>query len=121
VLLLAGRMAAFQGLFRRSVRSSSVPEAATTVVGTIRAVGGRPPGLNREIAGTVTATSVSGTRWIATTTATRQFALELPAGTYRFTGTTALVNSGQSECFAPAAVVVVGGKTTQVEVVCSIR
>jgi hypothetical protein len=92
-----------------------------TVVGTLREVGGRPPGLNRQISGTVFALDTSGANWQATTTATRPFMLTLPAGTYGFGGNSPLVNSGQIDCFAPGPVVVVGGKTTQVEVVCSIR
>ena len=91
-----------------------------TVVGTIREVGGPGP-LNRQIPGTVIAANASGTYWQGTTTATKPFSMTLPAGTYRLTGSSPIVNSGQVDCFAPAPVIVVGGKTTRVEVVCSIR
>ena len=92
-----------------------------TVVGTLREVGGPPPGLNRQIPGTVFAADASGANWQAAATATRPFTLTLPAGTYVFTGSSPLINSGQIDCFAQAAVVVVGGERVRVEVVCSIR
>jgi cellulase/cellobiase CelA1 len=106
-----------------SATSSSPTTTPTTgrVVGTVREVGGPAPGLNRQLPGTVTATSRSGRHWHATTTATQPFSLTLPAGTYRLTGTSPLINSGQSECSALAPAVVVGDKTTHIEVVCSIR
>jgi len=93
--------------------------ALGTVVGSVREVGGPSPGLNRPVPAQVFATDTSGTHWRAGTTATEPFSLTLPAGTYRLTGSP-LTNGGQSECVAAAPVVVVGGKTTRVEVVCDI-
>ena len=80
-----------------------------SVVGPVR---GRWPGVNRQVQGAATATRSSEQHRHTTTTATRPFPLTLPAGTYRFTS-----SSGQIDCAAPGPVVVVIGKTTQVEVV----
>jgi len=105
-----------------SASSATAPSTDTTgtVVGTLREVGGPSPGLNRQIPGTVYATDASGTRWLAATTATQPFSLSLPGGTYRLTGRSPLINTGQTDCLPQAPVVVVGGKTTQVEVECGI-
>jgi len=100
-----------------SASSAATSTASTgTVVGTVREIGGPGPGLNIQIPGTVTATSSTGTRWLATTTATQPFWLSLPAGTYRFTGR----SPGQTDCLPQAPVAVTDGRTTQVEVQCGI-
>ncbi len=97
-------------------RYTTFSTATGTIVGTVREVGGPGPGLNIQIQGTVTATSSTGTRWQTTTTATRPFSISLPAGIYRFTGT----SRGQTDCLPQESVVVTGGKTTQVEIQCAV-
>jgi hypothetical protein len=112
--------------FNELARYAAASTATTTyttgkAVGTLQEVGGPAPGLNHQIPGTVVATYV-GIRWgQAKTTASQPFSMTLLAGTYRFTGTSPLINSGQSQCSAATPIVVVGGKTTRVEVVCTIR
>ncbi len=92
--------------------------ATGTVVGTVLAVGGLR--MRRQIPGKVFASDASGAERRATTTATRPFSLTLRVGTYRFTGSSPLINSGRTTCRAAAPVVVVSGKTNRVEVICSI-
>jgi hypothetical protein len=106
---------------QRDTTGSTATSRHTTgiVQGTIRVVAG--VAIDRQVPGTVTATKASGQRWRATTTSTGLFSLTLPAGTYRFTGTSpARLNNAPQQCLAPTPVVVVGGETTQVEVVCDI-
>jgi hypothetical protein len=101
--------------------STATSHTTGAIDGTLRLVAG--VAMNRQISGTVTATSTLGIRTRATTTSTRPFSMTLSAGTYRLTGTSpaARVNNGaQQQCLALAPVVVMGGKTTHVEVVCDL-
>jgi hypothetical protein len=99
--------------------------ATGTVVGTIVEVGGLR--MRRQIPGNVSALDRFGTTRRATTTATRPFSLTLRVGTYQFFGASPFIDGGRwtgvggrSTCQAPAPVVVVAGKTSRVEVICSI-
>jgi len=51
-----------------------------------------------------------------------QFSLEVAPGTYTIVGHSSLVNGGSTECLPKDGnPVAVGGKTTEVEVVCHLR
>lgn len=106
-------------VFRILVGDPPRPLAIGTIAGTLREVGGPPPGLDRAIPGTITAEG--DTTAVATTTNTGDFSIDVPVGTYAVTGTSPLVNDGREKCLAErAAVVVERGRTTHVAVVCSI-
>jgi hypothetical protein len=89
------------------------------ITGSVRAIGGPPPGVNIAITGTVTAVDASGRRWLAPTSGARDFSLSVPAGSYRISGTGVGSNGGRYTC-GPAAtpVIVDSGGTTPVAVVC---
>jgi hypothetical protein len=88
------------------------------MTGSVRAIGGPPPGVDIAITGTVTAVGASGRRWRATTNGTRGFSLDLPSGTYRVSGTGKGANGTGYTCGMPIPVTVAPRATTPVAVVC---
>lgn len=95
---------------------------AGTVKGRLVRVGGPAPGLPVPLPGHVTATATGGTP--AQTVAVGRdgkFSLNLPVGTYHFTGTSPLIASGHATCHAMHTVRVRAAQTiTGVQVICSI-
>ncbi len=91
------------------------------VTGRFVRVGGPAPGLPFSLPGTITARAASGQTFSATAGSNGRFSLSLPPGTYRVTGRSPLMQSGQMTCAAPAALRVTRGKPAgHVTVVCSI-
>jgi hypothetical protein len=71
--------------------------------------------------GTVVARNAAGGQFTATTGKNGLFQLSLPLGTYRLTGHSPLMQSGQMQCTAMRAVHVTKSKSIgNVQVVCSI-
>jgi hypothetical protein len=85
--------------------TSSAPRANGTISGTLRIEGGPAPGVDQAIPGTITALAASG------------YTLELPAGTYRVSGTSPNINNGNDQCVVPMPVTV---KPANVQVVCNV-
>jgi hypothetical protein len=84
-------------------------------------VGGPAPGLPVPLPGTITARAATGQTFTATAGNNGRFKLSLPPGTYRVTGRSPLMQSGQMICPATAALRVIRGKPAHhVTVVCSI-
>jgi len=91
------------------------------VTGKFVRVGGPAPGLPFPLPGTITARAATGQTFTATAGDDGRFKLSLPPGTYRVTGRSPLMQSGQMICAATAAVRVTRGKPAgHVTVVCSI-
>ena len=105
-------------VFRILVGDPPRPLAIGTIAGTLREVGGPPPGLNVTIPGTI---SVAGDATAAATrTSTGSFSVDVPAGTYTVTGTSPMINDGRQQCVTErpvGRVVVVPDRTILVTVV----
>jgi len=86
-----------------------------TLAGTLRAVGGPAPGIDRAISGPITIVDPHGRRWRVRASARHGFAVKLPTGSYQVTG--GGVN-GSIECYGPSRVLVARDQTTRVPVVC---
>ena len=100
------------------VGCGSGSEEAGVVRGTLREVGGPPPGMDRPVVGTVTLTRSNGVR-IRVKTADGRFRVKVAPGTYRLQGTSPLFNSGESTCTG-ARVLVGANRITQADVTCAI-
>jgi hypothetical protein len=87
--------------------------------GTLRMVGGPPPGLNRAVAGTVTITSSTGSHCNLPVVAGGSFEATLPVGSYRVTGHSPLFGGGKYECSGGAVRVTSAGESA-VAVVCPV-
>ena len=107
------------GLSLASCRDGSA-SAQGNVRGTLRVIGGPPPGVNAAIAGTVTATATDGRTWRQQVTAKQPFAFSLPPGTYMFTGTSPAINDGKQTCVGRSSITVHAGGTTKTAVICDI-
>jgi hypothetical protein len=95
------------------------PEVGS-VSGTFIASGGPVGTPDDPLSGTITATAADGET--TTTVATDgTFELDLPAGTYTFTGVSSRYQSGDAACAAPGSTVVTPGETTAAHVVCQRR
>lgn len=93
-----------------------------TVPGTFVVAGGPPPGSPRPLSGTITARAASGQTFTATAGRNGRFTLSLPPGSYRVTGRSPLMQSGQMICAATSGLRVARGESARpVTVVCSIR
>ena len=91
------------------------------VSGTFVRVGGPAPGSPVPLPGTITARDAAGGTFTATAGRNGRFSLSLPPGTYRVTGRSPLMQSGQMICAATAGLHVSRGKPARpVTVVCSI-
>ena len=91
------------------------------VPGTFVRVGGPAPGSPVPLPGTITARGATGETFTATAGRNGRFTLLLPAGAYRVTGRSPLMQSGQMVCVATAELYVIRGKPAgPVTVVCSI-
>jgi hypothetical protein len=91
------------------------------VTGTFVRVGGPAPGSPFPLPGTITARAATGKTFTATASDDGHFRLSLPPGTYRVTGRSPLMQSGQMTCAATTTLRVTRGKSTDhVTVVCSI-
>lgn len=92
-----------------------------TVPGTFVRVGGPAPGSPVPLPGTITARTATGQTFTATAGRDGRFTLSLPPGTYRVTGRSPLMQSGQMTCAATAELHVSRGQPAgPVTVVCSI-
>jgi hypothetical protein len=106
--------------FRILVGNPPRPLAIGTIAGTLREVGGPAPGLARAIAGFLRVFNATG-GWDGPTDGSGNFRVDLPVGTYTVTGTSPVFGAGQYPCTAGGPVVVARGRTTTVEVICSIK
>ena len=92
-----------------------------TVRGTFVRVGGPPPGARVALPGTITARLATGETFTATAGQDGRFELSLPPGTYRVTGRSPLMQSGQMICAAMAKLHVSHDQPARpITVVCSI-
>lgn len=92
-----------------------------TVAGTFVRVGGPAPGSPVPLPGTITARIATGETFTATAGRDGRFKLSLPPGTYRVTGRSPLMQSGQMICAATAELHVSRGQPARpITVVCSI-
>ena len=92
-----------------------------TVPGTFVRVGGPAPGSPFPLPGTISARAATGETFTATAGRDGRFKLSLPPGSYRVTGRSPLMQSGQMTCDATAELRVTRGKPAgPVTVVCSI-
>ena len=100
---------------------SSQPTDGRAVTGILVRVGGPAPGSPVPLPGTVVARNAAGGQFVATTSKNGRFQLSLPLGTYRLTGHSPLMQSGQMLCTAMRAVHVIKTKPIRnIQVVCSI-
>jgi hypothetical protein len=100
---------------------SGNPGYHQTVPGTFVRVGGPAPGSPVPLPGTITARAVTGETFTATAGRDGRFKLPLPPGTYRVTGRSPLMQSGQMICAATAELHVSRGQPARpVTVICSI-
>jgi hypothetical protein len=91
------------------------------VTGRFVRVGGPAPGSPVPLPGTITARAATGQTFTATAGTNGRFKLSLPPGTYRVTGRSPLMQSGQMICDATARLRIARGKAAApVTVVCSI-
>jgi len=91
------------------------------VTGRFVRAGGPAPGTPVPLPGTITARATTGQAFTATAGSNGRFKLSLPPGTYRVTGRSPLMQSGQMICGATARVRIARGKAAaRVTVVCSI-
>ena len=92
-----------------------------TVRGTFVRVGGPPPGARVALPGTIIARLATGETFTATAGQDGRFELSLPPGTYRVTGRSPLMQSGQMICAAMAKLHVSRDQPARpITVVCSI-
>lgn len=92
-----------------------------TVPGTFVRVGGPAPGSPFPLPGTVTARAATGGTFTATAGQDGRFKLSLPPGSYRVTGRSPLMQSGQMMCTAAAELHISRGQPARsVTVICSI-
>jgi hypothetical protein len=100
---------------------STNPGYRQTVPGKFVRVGGPAPGSAFPLPGTITARAASGQAFTATSARDGRFTLRLPPGSYRVTGRSPLMQSGQMICAATAELHVIRSQPAQpVTVVCSI-
>ena len=91
------------------------------VHGTFVRVGGPAPGSPVSLPGTITARAGTGQTFTATAGPNGRFTLSLPPGSYRVTGRSPLMQSGQMICAATADLRVTHGKpASSITVVCSV-
>jgi hypothetical protein len=92
-----------------------------TVHGRFVRVGGPAPGAPVPLPGTITARTRSGQTYTASAGKNGRFQLSVPPGSYRVTGRSPLMQSGQMVCNATAELHVTRGEHARpVTVVCSI-
>ena len=92
-----------------------------TVPGKFVRVGGPAPGSPFPLPGTITARAATGETFTATANRDGRFKLSLPPGSYRVTGRSPLIQSGQAICGATRELHVSRGQPPRpVTVVCSI-
>jgi hypothetical protein len=100
---------------------SGDPGYHQTVPGKFVRVGGPAPGSPFPLPGTITARAATGETFTATAGRDGRFDLSLPPGTYRVTGRSPLIQSGQVTCAATRELHVSRGQAARpVTVVCSI-
>jgi len=93
-----------------------------TVAGEFVRVGGPPPGSPYPLPGTITARAASGGTLTAKAGRDGRFTLSLPPGSYRVTGRSPRIQSGQTICAAARELHVSRGRSAHhVTVVCSIH
>ena len=99
----------------------SNPGYHQTVSGKFVRVGGPAPGSPFPLPGTITARTATDETFTATAGRDGRFKLSLPPGTYRVTGRSPLMQSGQMICAAKEELNVSRGQPARpVTVVCSI-
>ena len=95
------------------------PPADAQVTGALVGVGGPPGAGPHHWSGTIHVTGREDTT--VQTDGTGHFSLDLPAGVYRFTGTSPQYDSGRGSCTALRPVTALAHQTTRVHVVCQLR
>lgn len=99
----------------------SHPGYHQTVPGTFVRVGGPAPGSPFPLPGTITARAATGETFTATAGQNGRFKLSLPPGSYRVTGRSPLMQSGQMICAATAQLHISHSQPARsVTVICSI-
>jgi hypothetical protein len=101
-------------------RSACISDVSSGISGTLRMVGGPPPGMNRAVPGTVTITSESGSR-CDVPVVRGSFAVAVPVGSYTATGRSPDFGDGKYECSADGPVAVTNAGPATVKVVCPVR
>jgi len=92
-----------------------------TVLGRFVRVGGPAPGSPFPLPGTISARAATGEVVTATAGPDGRFKLSLPPGSYRVTGRSPLMQSGQMICAATAELHISRGQSARsVTVICSI-
>jgi hypothetical protein len=92
-----------------------------TVTGKFVRVGGPAPGSPVPLPGTITARAATGQTFTARAGSNGRFTLSLPPGTYRVSGRSPLIQSGQMVCGATALLRVSPKRPAgRVTVVCSV-
>ncbi len=102
------------------VASACVSDVSSGISGTLRLIGGPPPGINRAVPGTVTVTSASGSR-CDVPIVRGSFAVAVPVGTYTVTGHSPSFGDDTGKCSAGGHVVVTNARTVAVTVVCPVN
>jgi hypothetical protein len=105
--------------------SGGAEERPTGIAGTLRMIGGPPPGMNRSVAGTVTIESPSGATCDVSVVAGGSFAVSVPPGRYAVTGHSPNFGSGKYLCSSARQVNVARAhprsNPVSITVVCPIR
>ena len=94
-----------QSVTQQTVTQQSVTQQTMTqhtVTGTFVRVGGPAPGSLVPLPGTITARAATGQTFTAKARSNGRFTLSLPPGTYRVSGRSPLIQSGQMVCSATA-------------------
>jgi hypothetical protein len=106
--------------FRTLVGNPPRPLAIGTIAGTLREVGGPPPGRDLTVAGVVRVEGARGS-WQGQTTPRGDFSVDVPAGTYRVTGSSPTYDNNLRDACGGGTVVVTRGHTTRVQVICPVK
>ena len=101
------------------VPAGGPPPADAHVTGALVGVGGPPGAGPQHWSGKIHVTGRKDTT--VQTDDTGHFSVDLPAGVYRFTGTSPRFNSGRGSCTARRPVTALAHQTTRVQVVCPLR
>jgi hypothetical protein len=91
------------------------------IEGTMREVGGPPPGIDTRVAGSLTATAPDGNHVTASVDAAGRFSLQLPPGKYHVVGHSPQYGDGTYDCESGGPITVTAHTVTHIELVCPIR
>lgn len=91
------------------------------IEGTMREVGGPPPGIDKRLPGSLTASRTDGKPVTAAVDGAGRFSLSLAPGKYHVVGHSPQYGDGTYDCEAGGPVTVTAHTVTHIELVCSIR